>query len=114
MPCAIFVALASLALGSFCCAQVFDITQPPFNAVPDDFEDDTPAIQDAFDAAVASEEGGVVYIPPGLFEYTHVTSTTLDADSKKRLLFEGQVSRAFYIRLRPPVSESTFEELQTS
>ena len=46
---------------------VFNATHPPFNARPDDGQDDTAAIQGAIDAA-ADAGGGVVFLPRGRYE----------------------------------------------
>jgi hypothetical protein len=45
---------------------VFDVTKPPFNAVPNDNISDKAAIQSAIAAAEANG-GGVVFFPPGRF-----------------------------------------------
>lgn len=47
-------------------SQVFDVTQPPFNAVPNDGISDKAAIKAAIAAAEANG-GGVVFFPPGRF-----------------------------------------------
>ena len=46
---------------------LFDVTGPPFNAVPGDGRDDTTAIQAAIDAA-AGAGGGVVFMPRGRYD----------------------------------------------
>ena len=51
---------------------LFDVTQAPFGAVPDDGRDDTAAIQKAVDAA-AGAKGGVVFLPRGRYDI-HTTS----------------------------------------
>ncbi|MBA6154028.1 DUF4955 domain-containing protein [Gelidibacter maritimus] len=45
---------------------VFDVTKPPFNAVPNDNISDKEAIKSAI-AAAESNGGGVVFFPPGRF-----------------------------------------------
>jgi len=46
---------------------LFDVTRPPFGAVPDDGQDDTIAIQSAIEAA-AKAGGGVVSLPRGRYD----------------------------------------------
>ena len=51
---------------------LFDVTRPPFNALPGDGMDDTAAIQKAIDAA-ADAGGGVVLLPRGRYN-VHATA----------------------------------------
>ncbi|PWG04699.1 DUF4955 domain-containing protein [Polaribacter aquimarinus] len=46
---------------------VYDVTQSPFNAVPNDNKSDKEAIKAAIAAAEANPNGGIIFFPPGRF-----------------------------------------------
>ena len=46
---------------------IYDVTEPPYNTVPDDANDDTDAINDAIDDVAASGTRGIVYLPAGTY-----------------------------------------------
>lgn len=73
-------------------ARVVDITQPPYNATPDDDQDDTEAFNRALQDRV-----NLIYVPNG----TYIISDTLRwGPTEKRQIIQGQSREGTIIRLR--------------
>ena len=74
-------------------APLFDVTRPPFGAVPDDGRDDTFAIQDAIGAA-AKAGGGVVYLPRGRYDIHSTAKAPFLQIRQSGIVLRGQGSGA--------------------
>ncbi|MBD3345528.1 MAG: endopolygalacturonase [Chitinivibrionales bacterium] len=80
---------------------VIDITDPPYNAVPDDTTDDTEAIQAALAGYPSANK--IIYLPNGTYR---VSSTlrwpfgTNPGDREKRTILQGQSRKNTIIRLK--------------
>ncbi len=92
-------------------AGVVDVTQPPYNATPDDATDDTSAIQQALDDHANGNR--VIYLPDGVY----VISDTLrwpdghrGGMGQKRLILQGQSRDGTVLQLRSKTNGFTDPE----
>lgn len=99
--------LMALLLAGRCCAQerffpadaVVDVTRPPYNAVPDDNQDDTAAIQLAI--TENCDSGRTLYFPDGIYDIRQtLTSRNRQGQWRPRLVLQGQSRQKTIIRLK--------------
>ncbi|MCC5848336.1 MAG: PKD domain-containing protein [Verrucomicrobia bacterium] len=70
---------------------VIDVTQPPYNAVPNDGNDDTSAIQAALDAYPNGNR--IIYLPAGVYNISQPLTwpeTPGEPDVRKRTILQGE------------------------
>ncbi|MCF7818697.1 MAG: glycoside hydrolase family 55 protein, partial [Kiritimatiellales bacterium] len=68
-----------------------DITAPPYNAVPNDGLDDSPAFQAAIDAMLASTpRGGYLYVPDGDYHFDSQVYAYITGKDAEGLTIQGQ------------------------
>jgi hypothetical protein len=73
---------------------IIDVTQSPYNAVPNNFSvDSTAAIQSAINAAKTANNGSIVYIPGGLYR---INSTLSVAGGNYTIEGEGTITQLCY------------------
>lgn len=82
-------------------AGVLDVTQPPYNAVPNDGLDDTAAIQAALNAFPNGRR--IIYLPNGIYDMSDTLTWpagTPGASDYKRTILEGQSRDGAILRLK--------------
>ena len=86
------VLLAFAGLNYSCPAMLrIDITAPPYNAVPNDGLDDSPAFQAAIDDMLASiPRGGYLYVPDGDYHFDSQVYAYITGKEAEGLTIQGQ------------------------
>lgn len=77
--------------------QVYDVTQSPYNAIPNDEVSDKQAIMAAIAAAESNPNGGIVFFPPGRFDINDATvddTTEIIKITKSNIILKGSGSGA--------------------
>ena len=105
MKASCFISFKLLLVSIFLC-QTFtlsaiidiDITAPPYNAIPNDGQDDSPAFQLALEA-LRDNNGGRLYIPSGGFAIDMLVSITIKtSDEVDGIMIEGELNTNLFCR----------------